>query len=140
MLLSLIRYSLRTAPPAQPFPNINAIVNSLRNNFQPQFQLLGPDIFSDHNVEKADSDSDNESLFGGLWFAAPKSKISSGKKKQKHLKYIPDKVAWVKCARCGEAKQPHRICTTNLEICALREEEYMLVKADYVVKKPEMRY
>lgn len=57
-------------------------------------------------------------------FAAPKSKITPGRKRMKHFKYFPDKVPWYRCGRCGEPKRPHRICTEHLDICAMREDEY----------------
>lgn len=122
-------------------PNIKALVNNFLHNRFPQFQLLGPDVSLEQHFEKSDNDSHQiESLYDALWFAAPKSKISQRKKKQKHLRYFPDKVTWVKCDRCGEPKQPHRICTTNIEVCGMREEEWNEAKKDYKVKQPESRF
>eukprot|EP01033_Poteriospumella_lacustris_P009789 gene9789-7006_t len=73
-----------------------------------------------------------ESLFGNsIWFAAPKSKISPSRKRQKHMRYFPEKVLWVKCEKCGEPKRPTRICTENIDICAMRPEEY----AQYLKEK-----
>ena len=40
------------------------------------------------------------------------------------MRFYPDKLEWVTCSRCGEPKLPHRICSTNMEICAMREEEF----------------
>lgn len=40
------------------------------------------------------------------------------------MRYIPDRVEWIRCNRCGEPKRPHRICTDYKEICAMRPEEY----------------
>ena len=47
------------------------------------------------------------------------------------MKFFPEKVAWVKCEKCGEPKRPHRICTDNIDICAMRPEEY----AEYLAKE-----
>jgi ribosomal protein L32 len=49
-----------------------------------------------------------------------------------HGRFLPDKVHVIECARCGEPKRPHRICTAHKEICAMREE-------DWVAKKAEMK-
>ena len=46
----------------------------------------------------------------------------------KHGKYIPDRIEWKTCERCGEAKRPHRICTKHIDICALRDEEWQVEK------------
>ena len=50
--------------------------------------------------------------------------MSPSKKKMKHKRYIPNKVPWYTCNKCGEPKRPHRICSTNKEICALRSDEW----------------
>ena len=42
----------------------------------------------------------------------------------KHKQHIPDRIEWASCVRCGEPKRPHRICTTHLDICAMRDEEW----------------
>ncbi len=95
--------------------------------------------------------SKEENIFDMTFlFAAPKSKvfsklfsllmvlrltswsirqISPSRKRQKHIRYFPDKVAWVRCDRCGEPKRPHRICSDQAEICAMRPEEYEAYKA-----------
>ena len=46
----------------------------------------------------------------------------------KHGKYIPDRIEWHTCKRCGEPKRPHRICTKNMDICALRDDEWQAEK------------
>ena len=65
-------------------------------------------------------------LFGqSVWnMAVPKSKISKSRKRQKHKQHIPDAIGWSRCVKCGEPKRPHRICTANIEVCAMRPEEY----------------
>ena len=46
----------------------------------------------------------------------------------KHFRYIPQKVNWHTCLKCGEPKLPHRICTKHLDICALTTEQWVLKK------------
>ena len=47
----------------------------------------------------------------------------------KHKRYFPKTVAYHVCARCGEEKRPHRICMAHKEICAMREEDWLVKKA-----------
>ena len=71
-------------------------------------------------------------LLTGIWnMGVPKSKVSPSRKKMKHERYFPDRVHYIDCPRCGGPKRPHRICTKFKEICAMREE-------DWIVKKKEM--
>lgn len=42
----------------------------------------------------------------------------------KHAQHIPEKINWYVCKKCGEPKRPHRICTTHLDICAMRDNEW----------------
>jgi ribosomal protein L32 len=53
----------------------------------------------------------------------------------KHGKYVLDRVEWSECARCGEPKLPHRICRKNLDICAMREEDWKVEKLRREVEK-----
>jgi ribosomal protein L32 len=66
--------------------------------------------------------------------AVPKSRISPSRKRMKHERYYPDKVAVKTCARCGEPKRPHRMCTKHKEVCVMREEDWLAKKADMVAK------
>jgi len=60
-----------------------------------------------------------------VWnMAVPKAKVSPGKKRMSWKQHIPDAIDWTRCAKCGEPKRPHRICTKNIEVCAMRPEEY----------------
>eukprot|EP01039_Chlorochromonas_danica_P004195 gene4195-4608_t len=96
--------------------------------FAPSLQLAGMPALPQNEVER----SPVQSVFDwAIMMAAPKSKISPSRKRQKHQSYYPDKVAWSTCPRCGEPKRPHRICTEHLEICAMRDEEYQ----EYLKKK-----
>ena len=104
----------------------NSIFERLRNTFfqppQLQYDLAGLDFEAKQDNNSGEKQSLLEQLFDGIWNAAPKSKITPGRKRIKHKRYFPDRVAWVSCKRCGEPKQPHRFCTTHIDICAMREE------------------
>ena len=94
--------------------------NGLENFLFPSYQLAGVPT-----LPAVDEASTSNSLMDwAVWFAAPKSKIPPSRKKMKHFLYYPDKVPWVRCTKCGEPKRPHRICTDNVEICAMRDDEY----------------
>jgi ribosomal protein L32 len=47
-----------------------------------------------------------------------------------HKRYIPEAVHWYVCQRCGEPRRPHRICTQHMDICAMREEDWLAKKKD----------
>lgn len=59
-----------------------------------------------------------------LLMAVPKTRVSRSRKRMKHKQHIPDKIGWYTCEKCGEPKRPHRICTKNINICAMRPWEY----------------
>lgn len=63
--------------------------------------------------------------------------ISPSRKRQKHMRFIPDPVPWAKCDRCGEPKRPHRICSDHADICAMRPEEYEAHKQKEKNSSPE---
>jgi hypothetical protein len=42
----------------------------------------------------------------------------------KHGKFVPDRIEWMTCEKCGEPKRPHRICTDHMEVCALTPEQW----------------
>mmetsp|Transcript_27815 Transcript_27815/g.28062 ORF Transcript_27815/g.28062 Transcript_27815/m.28062 type:complete len:144 (-) Transcript_27815:9-440(-) len=112
--------------------------------FQPQLIGGAFNLYETNDIlgiEIVSENSNISSLWNGLWLmAVPKSKKSPGKKRQKHLQHVPDKVLWTECKRCGQPKRPHRICTTNKEICALRESEWnALDKSQIVIKKEYKR-
>lgn len=86
-----------------------------------------------NDIMGSNSDSSSTSMntgFGDLFgqstwnMAVPKSRVSPGRKRQKWKQHIPDPIAWSRCDKCGEPKRPHRICTKNVEVCAMRPEEY----------------
>ena len=54
------------------------------------------------------------------------------------MRFYPDKLEWVTCNRCGEPKLPHRICTANIEICAMREDEFVSHKESNSGKKDSL--
>lgn len=106
----------------------NMQISLFSDPFQFQPQLVSNDAFINQIEPKQSILAD---IFGSLWFAAPKSKISPSRKRQKHMKFFPDRIQWEKCDRCGESKRPHRICTDHKEICGMRDEEY----EEYRLKK-----
>lgn len=98
---------------------------------QQQLQLNGLDIYDSNNsiYDDNNQESKTETIFDSiLLMAAPKSKISPSRKRQKWEQHIPDRIEWVQCDRCGESKRPHRICTKHIDICAMRDDEYALHK------------
>lgn len=107
----------------------NARISLFNDPFHFQPQLISIAAYTDE-IKELKEHSIAET-FGSLWFAAPKSKISPSRKRQKHMKFFPDRVNWEKCDRCGDPKRPHRICTDHKEVCAMRKEEY----EEYRVKK-----
>eukprot|EP01041_Mallomonas_annulata_P005364 gene5364-10723_t len=109
-------------------------------HMKPQIAFAGMDTILNHSSESK-SQSNLESFINGIFLmGVPKSKVSPGKKRMKHLRYIPNRVVWGTCTRCGEPKRPHRICSTNLEICAMREEDWeKLDKSSLVIKKEFIR-
>lgn len=85
--------------------------------------MLGHSQAHEQNVEDEDNNNDDEKN-DHIWFAVPKTKVSRSRKRMKWAQHIPDKVSWSLCERCGSPKRPHRICSENMEICAMRDEEY----------------
>ncbi len=51
-----------------------------------------------------------------------------------HKNYVPPSVNWFTCEKCGEPKRQHRICTTHLEVCALKPEDWIKYKLDHPEK------
>jgi ribosomal protein L32 len=91
----------------------------------PQLALAGG-FAAEDQVEKS---RDGNSLWDSIiYFAVPKKKISFSRKRQKHDKFIPDKVNWHFCKKCGEPKLPHKICTKFKDICALTTTKWQEIK------------
>jgi ribosomal protein L32 len=98
------------------------------SDLSPKLQIAGGiaplennDVISHRTIEE---------LLSGVWnMGVPKSKISPSRKKMKHERYYPDKVHTVECDRCGEPKRPHRMCTAHKDICAMRDEDWLVKKA-----------
>jgi ribosomal protein L32 len=107
---------------------------SFLNNFifpQTQLQLDGLDIHDSSSsiYEDSNQEPNAQTIFDSiLLMAAPKSKVSPSRKRQKWKQHIPDRIEWVQCERCGESKRPHRICTKHIDVCAMRDDEYTLHK------------
>jgi ribosomal protein L32 len=76
--------------------------------------------------------------FGGLFeqsiwnMGVPKSKVSPGRKRMAWKQHHPKVVEWTRCEKCGEPKRPHRMCSKNADVCAMRPEEYQ----DYLSSNP----
>jgi ribosomal protein L32 len=97
----------------------SSIVRNIEQYLIPSLQLAGAP-----QIKRSDGNHIEALLDWVILLAAPKSKVSPSRKRQKHLAYYPDKVAWIRCNKCGEAKRPHRICTEHLDVCAMRDDEY----------------
>jgi large subunit ribosomal protein L32 len=102
---------------------------SLLGSQSPQLALAGANELSPTNGDSLDVPSSlrelGDLLSDTLWLAVPKSKVSPSRKRMKWKQHIPKPIGWSRCERCGEAKRPHRICTKNANICAMREEEFL---------------
>ena len=99
----------------------------------PMPQLALADSFA-VKMRSEDKRNDQKSGISSLWdsiiyFAVPKKKISFSRKRQKHDQFIPDKVNWHFCKKCGEPKLPHRICTKFKDICALTTSKWQEIKS-----------
>ena len=68
-----------------------------------------------------------------LHMGVPKSKITPARKKLKSIRHTPQKIGWYTCKKCGEPKRPHRICTQNLDICALKQEDWEKLQAKELI-------
>ena len=55
-------------------------------------------------------------------------KVSPSRKKMKHGRYFPERISWAICNKCGESKRPHRICTDHKDVCAMRDEDWVVEK------------
>jgi len=94
-------------------------------SWQPHYELAGIGGGVPEGEEQETPGSRVQEVFNGIMLmGVPKSKVSPSRKRMKHLQHVPEPVNWYKCDRCGEPKRPHRICTANLDICALSEDEY----------------
>ena len=126
------------------------------SDFQSQEYSLAGITRSEYNSEKKMAPTIDE-ILDGLWhMGVPKSKvclnnllmfmkyyhnqipnisiyfpffqISHSRKRMGHGRYIPKKVEWHTCDRCGQARRPHRVCRKHIDICALREDEWLVLK------------
>jgi large subunit ribosomal protein L32 len=118
--------------------NTEHILQNMINPPRLSFQLApsGWALPSDMIEEKKNDDDllNGEGKLGGgfgdifeqsVWnMAVPKSKVSPSRKRQKHKQHIPEAIGWSRCIKCGEPKRPHRICTKNIEVCAMKPAEY----------------
>lgn len=68
-----------------------------------------------------------------LHMGVPKSKITPARKKLKSIRHTPQKIGWYTCKKCGEPKRPHRICTKNLNICAIKQEDWEKMQAKELI-------
>ena len=104
------------------------LINSMSAFRQPtpQFALAGGALEPSVAAGGAQSLRELGEMLGeALWLAVPKSKISPSRKRMKWKQHIPAPIGWSRCAKCGEPKRPHRICTKHVDICAMGEEEYI---------------
>jgi ribosomal protein L32 len=119
-----------------------------RNVFPQNLQIA----YAGNNLDMEPAHSNSSIFEDFIWLAGPKSKvcivfipllidnmilicnqlpslqISPGRKREKHGRFYPERVGWKTCERCGESKMPHRICTKNAQLCAMREEDWQLQK------------
>jgi len=108
--------------------NLRAVFAPRFDIWEPRLELAGLGLASDEErPARSVLFPQIQELLEGSWLmGVPKSKVSPSRKRMKHLQHVPEPVNWYKCDRCGEPKRPHRICTANLDICALSEEDYAL--------------
>jgi len=118
-------------PSAWPLLSLNLRWNPMQflENEKPHheaYQLVGVPLRADVSRTQ-----DIASIWDGiLLMAVPKTRVSRSRKRMKHKQHIPEKIGWYTCEKCGEPKRQHRICTKNMNICAMRPWEYK----EYVAK------
>ena len=106
---------------------LSSFIENINRNVFLQPQLVG---VSDPQVADSYNEVDVDDSFGDhiLLMGVPKSKVSPSRKRMKHAQHVPPKVQWYACPKCGEPKRPHRFCTKNINICAMRDDEYKVYK------------
>ncbi|KAG5189888.1 hypothetical protein JKP88DRAFT_232834 [Tribonema minus] len=86
--------------------------------YQPSLELAGAPGDFMHQERRQDQSSVWESVFGPLWFAVPKTKVSPGRKRQRGYHRAPKRITNIStCEACGKPKLTHKLCK-NYELCA----------------------